>query len=126
MATSLPLPFTTQAYTGSQWLTVFQFLNSDGTLMDISGYTYQMVLRTSTENTGTPVIVVTSSAPGENGSIVISTVNSTVTVTLTPVATSMLVSGDSYALTLWQDPDLSDASVVVNGSMYVTPVAASV
>lgn len=126
MTTSLPLPFTTQGYNSSQWLTVFAFLNRDGTQMDISGYTYQMVIRTSTENTGAAALSVSSAAPSENGSIVISTEASTITVTLTPAAMSLLVPGESYALTLWQNPDLDTAAVVVNGTMYVTPVAASV
>lgn len=123
--TTLPLPFTTQTYPGSQWTTTFQFLNADGSLMSISGFTYQMVIRTSTENTGAPAVVVSSSASTSSGSIVISLATSSISVTLTPTATASLAAGESYALAVWQDPDLSDATAVVVGSMYVTPVAAS-
>ena len=126
---SLPLPFTTQTYPGSQWLTVFQFLNSDGSLMPIDGYSYQMVVRTSTESSGSPVFSVASSGATSYGSITIDLTTSSITVTLTPTATLLLLSGaggEPYALTLWQDPGLSTASVVVSGSIYAIPVASPV
>jgi hypothetical protein len=127
MTTWLPLPFTGQAYVGAQWQVTFQFFQADGqTLQDITGKTFQAVVRTSTENVGTPLFSVASSGSTANGSIVITVLTSTVVVTFTPVATAMLSPADSYAVTFWMNPDLTDAVVFASGSLYATPVAASV
>lgn len=126
MAT-FPLPFTGQAYPGSQWTATFQFFESDGqTLLNISGNTYQAVVRTTTENTGTPLFSVASSGSTSYGSIVVTTGTSSILVTFTPTATSLLPASESYAITFWANPDTSTAQVFASGSLYAMPVTTSV
>jgi hypothetical protein len=125
--TTFPLPYTAQAYPGAQWTATFQFFQSDGqTLMDISTSTFQAVVRTSTENTGTPLFSVSSLAPTSYGSIVITTSTSSILVTFTPTATALLPPSESYAITFWTNPDTATATVFASGSLYAMPIAASV
>lgn len=125
--TTFPLPFTGQAYPGSQWTATFQFFQSDGqTLLNISGNTYQVVVRTTTENTGTPIFSVASSGSTAYGSITITTGTSSILVTFTPTATALLPPSESYAITFWANPDTATAQVFASGSLYAMPVATSV
>lgn len=121
------LPFTGQAYAGSQWQVTFQFFQSDGqTLMDISTLSFQCVVRTSPENTGAALFSVVSGSSSSYGSITVTTGTSTILVTLTPTAIALLGAGESYSITFWSNPDTATANVFANGSLYVVPVAASV
>lgn len=122
-----PLPYTTQVYVGGQWVQSFQFYESDGqTLLNISAYTFEVVVRTSTDDTGTPAILVSSAAPTTAGSITINSGTSTITVTFNPAATSTLVASENYAITGWANQDTSSASVFMSGNVYAAPVAAAV
>ena len=122
-----PLPYTAQAYPGSQWTATFQFFQSDGqTLLDISADVFQAVVRTSTENSGTPLFSVSSLGSTSYGSIVVTTGTSTILVTFTPTATALLPPGESYAITFWTNPDTATAVAFASGSLYAMPVAASV
>jgi hypothetical protein len=122
-----PLPYTTQVYSGSQWQVSFQFFQSDGqTLLPIVGNTYELVIRTSTDDVSTPALVINSSTSTASGTITINTGTSTITATLTPAATLSLVAGETYAVTGWTNTGTSTASVFVSGNLYVVPVAAAV
>jgi hypothetical protein len=123
-----PLPYTTQAYCGSQWQVSFQFFQSDGqTLLPIVGNTYELVVRTSTDDvSATPALVVNSSTSTASGTITINTGTSTITATLTPSATLSLIAGETYAVTGWSNTGTTTASVFVSGNLYAVPVAAAV
>jgi hypothetical protein len=123
-----PLPYTTQAYCGGQWQVSFQFFQSDGqTLLPIVGNTYELVVRTSTDDvSATPALVINSSTSTASGTITINTGTSTITATLTPSATLSLIAGETYAITGWSNTGTTTASVFVSGNLYAVPVAAAV
>jgi hypothetical protein len=124
---SYPLPYTSQAYYGSQWQASFQFYESDGqTLLDISADTFEVVVRTSTQDTATPAVSVNSDGSTASGSIVVTTGTSTILITLTPTATSSLLPGETYAVTGWVNQDTATANVFMSGSLLVIAVATSV
>jgi hypothetical protein len=121
---TFPQPYNTIGYPGSLWAATFQFLNSDGSLMNITGKTFEWVLRTSTQAVGTPTLAVTSTTPTTNGSIVITTSTSSILVTLTPTGTALLAPNTTYAATLWMNPTLTDATVMTNGVFNTLAAAA--
>lgn len=123
---TFPQPYNTIGYPGSLWAATFQFLNSDGSLMNITGKTFEWVLRTSTAQTGTPALSVNSSGATANGSIVITTSTSSILITLTPVGTATLLANTAYAATLWMNPGLTDATVMTNGAFNALAACASV
>jgi len=121
----LPLPWVTFSNPGSQWSYSFQVQNDDGTLMNIIGKTFELVIRTDQRTSGTPAATINSTSSTASGTITVNTATSTVVATLNPVATSALVANTTYSLTLWMDPGLSDATALVNGFMTVRPVTAA-
>lgn len=123
---AFPQPYNTIGYLGSQWATTFQFFNSDGSLMNITGKTFEYVLRISTKSTGTPALYVSSVSSTANGSITVTTATSSILVVITPTGMNTLTSPAVYAATLWMDPGLTDATVMANGSFNVEGVAVSV
>jgi hypothetical protein len=120
---TLPVPYNTIGYPGSLWAATFQFLNSDGSLMNITGKTFEYVLRVSTSSTATATLSV-STTTTDNGSITVTTATSSILVTITPTGTSLLAQNTSYAATLWMDPNLSDATVMANGAFTTSGAAA--
>lgn len=115
---TLPLPWSTNGPVGSQWDQQFSFPS-----IDISTYTWEFVLRTSTQQTGTPAVKVTETA-GASGYITADPVARTVMVVLSPTATATLNAGATYALALWSDVDLPDEKTWVRGTFTALPVAA--
>lgn len=109
---------------GSQWSQTYTIQNSDTTLFNITGKTWEFVVRSdpSEPTAVTPVIKVLSSAPGAQGSIVVNTTTSTVQVILTPAATAAL-SQKGYVYSLWMDPGLSDATAWVTGTAFAQQIA---
>jgi hypothetical protein len=116
---TLPLPWTTSSPVGSQWQQQFDFPTTN-----ISTYTWEFVLRTSAQQTGTPAAKVTSSGQTSAGYITVNATAGTVLVVLSSTATGTLTPGTTYALALWADPGLSDPTVWVDGFFTARPVAA--
>jgi hypothetical protein len=115
----LPLPWTTSGPVGSQWTQSFGFPTTD-----ISTYTWTLVLRSSTRQTGTPAARITSTGATASGYITVDTTARTVLAVLSPTATAALAADETYALALWADPSLSDATTWVRGLFTATAVAA--
>lgn len=119
-----PLPWTTSSPQGSQWSAAFTFENDDESLMDLTGKTFELVLRDAPSSRGAPAAMITSTATTASGGFVIDIPSARVLAVLSPTATGALSANDTYSLALWVDPDLNDASAVVVGGFYVQPVAA--
>lgn len=115
----LPQPWTTSSPVGSQWQQQFGFPTTD-----ISTYTWTLTLRTSAQQTGTPAARITSTGATASGYITVNAAARTVMAVLTPAATAALAADETYALALWADPGLSDATTWVRGLFAATPVAA--
>lgn len=120
---TLPVPYNTIGYPGSVWAATFQFLNSDGSLMNITGKTFEYVLRTSTAATGSPTLSVSTTSSAD-GSIVVTTSTSSILVTITPTGTALLAPNTVYSATLWMDPGLTDATVMANGAFTTSAATA--
>jgi hypothetical protein len=121
---AFPVPYNTIGYPGSQWAATFQFLNSDGSLMNITGKTFEYVLRISSSISGAPALYISSSASSANGSITITTGTSSILAVITPTGMNTLEPNTIYAATLWMDPGNTDATVMANGSFNVQTAAA--
>lgn len=119
---TVPAMWTTFAVPGSQWVYSFQLQNDDGTLMNITNKTFELVVRTSSR-ASSPVFTVTTTS-GANGQITVNTATSTIQVVASPTATALLTGTDVYAVALWMDPNLTDATALLTGTMTARVVAA--
>lgn len=122
---ALPNQLQVNAAAGSQWVTTYQLQNDDGTLMAISGKTFEFVIRPNPSDTAEPAMVaVNSTASTAQGYITVTTATSTVQVVLSPTATALLGQG-ARPYTLWMDPGLPDATALVDGICFSNLVAAA-
>lgn len=120
----LPNAYTINTAAGSQWSASFTIQNDDGTLTDITNKTFEFVVRNRLKTPGVVLFSVNSVSTNAYGGIVVNLVTSTVSVVVTPAATSLVEEGGG-PYTLWMDPNLSDATALVVGTFYTQPVAAA-
>jgi hypothetical protein len=122
---AVPLPWATSTPAGSQWATTFTLQNDDGTVMNITGKTFELVVRQSPRNvTIPPLVSISSVAPSSQGSIIVNVPAGTVQTIVAPGALPATLANDVYTVGLWMDPGLTDATNLVNGLLYVQPTAA--
>lgn len=121
---ALPNALSINVGIGSQWSQTYTIQNSDGTPFNITGKTWEFVVRNdpSEASSVTPAIKVLSSASSAAGSIVVDTNKMTVQVILSPTATGALVQ-KGYVYSLWMDPGLSDATAWVTGTAFAQQIA---
>lgn len=112
---TLPNQFNAQAVAGSVWDTNYQLQNDDGTPMSITGKSFEFVIRQAVTDTGSPLVSVNSGGPTSMGSITVDTAASSVLVSLTPAATTLLGQG-ARPYALWMDPGLTTATDLVIGT----------
>lgn len=119
---TLPNQLNIQQAAGSQWTQGYQLQNDDGTLVNITGATFQFVIRPSATNVTEPGLVsVNSTASTVQGYITVTTGTSTLLVVLSPTATSLL-GQNSYPYSLWMNPGTSSATDLVTGTSFCTLV----
>ena len=110
---------------GSQWVQSYTLQNDDGTPLNITGKSFEFVIRPSTTDHTAPAMVsVNSTAATVQGYITVTTLTSTVQVVLSPTATTLL-GASAYPYTLWMDPSLPDATALVVGTFYSSLVSAA-
>lgn len=109
---------------GSTLTNVYTLKNDDGTLMNLTGKTFEFTIRTDPAQASsvTPLIKVNSGTSTGSGSITVDTVASQVTVTITATAMAAL-SQTQYSYTLWMDQGLADATAMVAGTLFMLNVA---
>ncbi|MFB6805471.1 hypothetical protein [Streptomyces sp. NPDC056387] len=113
----LPLRWRTATVAGTQWAATFTLLDDDGTHMNISGKTFEFVIRpTAADATVPPLVKVTATATAQ-GYLTVDTVAATVQVVLTPAATTLLGTG-CRPFALWMDPGQPDQTCLVEGPFY--------
>lgn len=115
---NLPNAASLSVAVGSQLNQTYQFKNSDGTLMDITGKVFEFVIRADPVELGvtTPLVSVTSTASTASGTITVNTLTSTVLVSVSATAMATLTQ-KQYVYTLWMDQHLSDATAMVSGAL---------
>lgn len=112
-------PITQAAYatSGSAWTWTYPLTDSSGNPLNLTGLTFEFVVRPTVTNTVEPgLISVSSTASNSQGSITITPLAGLVTVTLTPAATSLLQDG-VYPYGLWSSPGTSTATIWYDGNM---------
>lgn len=118
----MTLQWNTDGGTGTLWRRSFRF-SADGVLIDLTGLTWQFVIRTSVIDKTSPALISVTQTPNAQGSITVDLPTSVVTVTLTGVATALLTKGDR-PLALWSNPtDPSGRILWVEGIFNAIPVA---
>ena len=94
----------------------FAFQNADGTPYNISGFTWEYVIRSER---GTRVDIPITTTPSANGVLTVTTgAQSLVTLLLRPVATAALPGGP-YIHALWSNPGSTDAFCWFTGGLVV-------
>lgn len=123
MTQLLPNNYTVITAQGSQWSALYTVYDDDGSLTDISLKVFEFVVRDRLDSAGQVLFSFTSVLSNEYGSMVVNTTNSTVQVTINPVATGMLSEGGG-PYTFWMDQDLPDATALVTG-LFLAQIIAS-
>lgn len=121
----LPNQVQANAAAGGQWTETYTLQNNDGTLMNLTGKSFEFVVRPSVTDTTEPAkVAVNSTAANAQGYITVTANTSTVQVVLSPTATALL-GKSAYPYALWMDPGLPDATPVVAGTFFTSLVAAA-
>lgn len=127
MPTPLPTDYTVITASGSQWTAVVTVFNDDNTLANITGKSFEFVVRTSTAQINGPdgpvVFLVNNTTSTANGTILVNTTLSQVQIIVNAVAVNLLTQGGGL-YTLWMDPTLADATALMTGQFLVRTVAA--
>lgn len=121
---ALPNQWNASAAAGSQWSQSFQLVNDDGTPVNVTGWTWEFVIRPSVNDTASPALVQVTTTANSQGYITVNTATATVTVVLNPAATTPLSKG-SRPYTLWSNPGTTTAVAWVDGMFNTQLVAAA-
>lgn len=117
--TTLPNYLAIVASRASVWDSTFIFQNDNETPMDITGRTFELVVRPDVNDTApTPLIKVSSAGATAQGFMVIDLMNSSVLVVVSPTANSINAGG---YFTLWMDPGLTTQTAMVQGPYNIAP-----
>lgn len=107
---------------GSQWQQTFTLTDSTGAPINLTGLTWEFVVRPSAADATEPPLVSVTTTASTQGQITVTPLTGTVTVTLTPAATTTLGKGlRPYGL--WSDPATTTATCWVQGTYNTTLVA---
>lgn len=119
---SLPNQWNTTTPAGSQWAQAFQFHNDDGTPVNVSGWTWEFVIRPAVTDIASPALVQVTTTVSAQGYITVDTTTATVMVVLNPAATSLLGKG-ARPYTLWSNSGTTQALPWVEGVFNSRPIA---
>jgi hypothetical protein len=118
------LPFTVNfaVAAGSQWRQTFTLTDANGDPIDLTGLAWEFVIRPEVTNTTSPALVQVTTTSSSQGQIDVTPLTGTVTVTLTPAATTLLGRGTRpYAL--WSNPGQTSATTWAAGTFNTQLVA---
>lgn len=110
----LPNQINFAAAAGSQWQQTFTITDSTGAAVDLTGLTWEFVIRPTATDTTSPALVQITTTSGSQGQITVTPLTGVVTVTLTPAATSPLSKG-ARPYALWSNPGTTTATCWVEG-----------
>lgn len=120
---SLPTLNISDLAAGSQWRTAYQLQNEDRTVFDITGATFEFVIRpTAGGSAAPPLVSVSSTGATAQGYITVTVPTATLLVVLSPTATALL-SQSGYPYALWMNPGTPSATDLVSGTSFCTLVA---
>jgi hypothetical protein len=107
---------------GSQWRQTFTLTNADGSPIDLTGMAWEFVVRPNVTDATVPALVSVTTTGTAQGQIDVTPLAGTVTVTLTPAATTLLGNG-SRPHALWSNPDTDTQTVWAEGRFNTQLVA---
>lgn len=113
-----------QAAAGSQWAQAFQLVNDDGTPVNVTGWTWEFVIRPNVNDAASPAQVQVTTTVNAQGYITVDTVTATVMVVLNPAATTLL-GKSAKPYTLWSNPGTTTALAWVDGIFNTQLIAAA-
>lgn len=122
--TSLPNQWNASSPAGSQWAQAFQLVNDDGTPVNVTGWTWEFVIRPNVADTASPALVQVTTTVSAQGYITVDTATATVMVVLNPAATAPL-GKNSRPFTLWSNPGTTTATAWVEGRFNTQIIAAA-
>lgn len=130
MTALLPTNYTIITASGSQWTAVVTVYNDDGTLANLTGKSFEFVVRSATSpnpnvigSIGAVIFSVNDSSSTADGTIIVTQSSSQVEVIVTATGVNLLTQGGG-PYTLWMDPGLADATALLTGQFLVQPVPA--
>jgi hypothetical protein len=112
------------AAAGSGWSQAFTMRGDDGRPLDLTGLTWELVIRPSVTDTATPALVQVSTTPSTQGYITVDPATATVLAVLAPAATALL-GKDARPYALWSNPHTTTAQCWVQGIFHTQAVAAA-
>lgn len=99
------------------WNETYTLTDNLGNPINLTGLTFEFVVRQTVTNTAEPALIsVSSSGSTSQGGITITPLTGVVAVSLTPAATAVLGAG-VYPYGLWSSPGTSTATPWVTGNM---------
>jgi hypothetical protein len=107
---------------GSLWRQTFTLTDSNGAAIDLTGLAWEFVIRPNVTDATVPALVSVTTTATAQGQIDVTPLTGTVTVTLSPVATTTLGAG-SRPHALWSNPGTGTATVWVEGRFNTQLVA---
>lgn len=99
---------------GATLIQTITYYNPDGSLVNLSGYTAEMVFRTTVQDTGDPIISLSTSS-----GIVINGVAGTITFTIPATTTATLTDGQQMVYNLFLTSGAGVVSALLAGPAYV-------
>lgn len=108
---------------GSTWRQTFTITDENGPV-DLTGLAWEFVIRPNTTDATVPALVTVTTTVSTQGQIDVVPLTGTVTVTLTPAATTLLGQG-SRPHALWSNPGTTSAVCWAEGRFNTQLVAAA-
>jgi hypothetical protein len=118
----LPIQVQFATAAGSLWRQTFTLTNDDGSPIDLTGMAWEFVIRPNVTDATVPGLVTVTTTGTAQGQIDVTPLTGTVTVTLTPAATTLLGTG-SRPHALWSNPGTATATVWAEGRFNTQLVA---
>lgn len=121
----LPNNYVISTAAGSRFSITFTVYEDDNTtLANIVGKSFEFVVRDRLGQPGRVTFSVNNTTSTASGTIVVNTTTSVVQVIVNAVATALVTEGGG-PYTLWMDPGAADATALVVGTFFASPVAAA-
>lgn len=119
---ALPQQVNAFAFAGSEWIQGYTLTNDDGTPVDLTEATFELVIRPAVTDATIPALVSITATETAQGYLTVT--GNVVLVILYPAATTVLAQG-SRPYALWMNPGTTSATALVTGSFNSALIAAA-
>lgn len=119
---ALPMQANAQAAARGEWVQGYTLTNDDGTPVDLTGATFEFVIRSAVTDLTEPALVSITATETAQGYLTVT--GNVVLVSVYPAATTLLGQG-AWPYALWMNPGTTTATPIVEGTFYSGLVAAA-